>query len=467
MVRRHFTSILLTLVASGVGASAFAADFPANAPVTKASPSAAAYNWSGFYAGGYWGKAIGQSSAQSDPAIITGNVDVNKNGWTAGATAGVNWQFATNWLIGLEGDIGHLGIDRSFQEWNDDVITVGVKADWYGTARGRFGYLTGPSLLYVTGGAAFVHVKDTLGGDYNGPPLTTSATTKTGWTLGGGIETKLSRNWSAKTEYLYIDAGATSFAANTFGIVTTAAFQNQVHVVKAGINYAFGAAGDNPPFSGGTILPTDHNWAGGYAGLNVGGGMSTTHASGVPRIDNNSPSGVSGNNDVNGRGFAGGAQVGYNRMNLLGTNWFAGVEADIGYLGIDRSFNDWNEGSSRFSQTTDWYGTLRGRIGVATGPALLYVTGGGAIVRVLNGVSIPRVGAADVRSATRAGWTLGGGTEVALNARWSAKLEYLYIDAGKSRRGEATRQPTDFEHGFNIVRFGLNYSFNDFAVATR
>ena len=70
---------------------------------------------------------------------------------------GYNWQFAPHWLVGIEGDVGTLGIDRTVKEYND-VIIVGSKADWYGTVRGRFGYVTGPSLLYVTGGVAFVHI---------------------------------------------------------------------------------------------------------------------------------------------------------------------------------------------------------------------------------------------------------------------------------------------------------------------
>jgi len=78
----------------------------------------------------------------------------------------------------------------------------------------------------------------------------------------------------------------------------------------------------------------------------------------------------------------------------------------------------------------------------------------------------------DVRSDTRAGWTFGGGTEAALDAHWSAKLEYLYIDAGKSQRavrlsqlGFATSFNSDVSNRFHVIRAGLNYSLNAPVVA--
>lgn len=146
--------------------------------------------------------------------------NVNRLGGTYGGTAGFNWQFAPQWLVGLEGDVGTLGISRLNVEFNDSV-QVGLKANWYGTARGRFGYVTGPSLLYVTGGAAFVHEQVQRGGEFFDPtpirPVTASAT-KTSGTVGGGIETKLSQNWSTKTEYLYIGRSTIDLLGNPHAV---------------------------------------------------------------------------------------------------------------------------------------------------------------------------------------------------------------------------------------------------------
>ena len=68
---------------------------------------------------------------------------------------------------------------------------------------------------------------------------------------------------------------------------------------------------------------------------------------------------------------------------------------------------------------------------------------------------------------------IGGGTEVALDARWSARLEYLYIDAGKSKRTSVITIPaiatfpfdSNVSNRFHVIRAGLNYSFNAPLVA--
>ena len=76
-----------------------------------------------------------------------------------------------------------------------------------------------------------------------------------------------------------------------------------------------------------------------------------------------------------------------------------------------------------------------------------------------------------MRSDTRVGWTFGGGTEAALDAHWSAKLESLHR-AGKiqramrlSRPGFATRFNSDVSNRFHVIRAGLNYSLNAPVVA--
>ncbi|MDP3690282.1 outer membrane protein [Bradyrhizobium sp.] len=460
---------------------ASAADMPLKS--TPRAPAAIGYDWSGFYLGGYWGTSIGQSSLRtpSGPFDDIGQTDIAKGGWTAGGTIGANWQLHPNWLVGVEGDVGYLANDRSYPQWNDPRVTAGVKTGAYATARGRLGYVTGPSLLYATGGAAFVQVENIFGGCglFGCSGIVTApnsvTTTKNGWTAGGGIETRLSSNWTQKTEYLYIDAGTTNFLAVPFTTPHPTSVRNEFHVIKTGLNYRFGGPGEALPFFGAAMLPTDHNWAGFYAGVNAGGGLTTSPAPGTP-VQNI----AFGDNDLRGNGFAGGAQAGYNFMNLLGRpNWFAGIEGDFGYLGIKASHVDWND-IFRVSQKTAWYGTARARFGATTGPALLYITGGAAVVRVENGIATRLTPAeiqaiqpgatisSDIRSETLTGWTIGGGTEVALDSRWSARLEYLYIDAGKSKRTAVVTIPAivtapfdaNISNRFHVVRAGLNYSFN-------
>jgi outer membrane immunogenic protein len=57
---------------------------------------------------------------------------------------------------------------------------------------------------------------------------------------------------------------------------------------------------------------------------------------------------------------------------------------------------------------------------------------------------------------TMLGWTLGGGVEVGLNQRWSAKAEYLYVDLGDHFY---TITGTNNGYASNVLRLGVNYRF--------
>jgi outer membrane immunogenic protein len=439
----------------------------------KAPPAPTpAYDWSGFYLGGYYGASWSHSNASTPVQVgnaATGSVDLNSSSSTAGITVGYNLQLSPVWLVGIEGDFGYLGGGQLFGEW-DDFIETGEKNRWYATLRGRVGYVTGPSLLYVTGGVGFVHVTDTFGGFFDPPtpfiaPVSSSTTTA-GAAFGGGIETKLSRNWSAKTEYLYIDGGSDhTFLSNPFGPPTNVptVFSHSFQVIKTGLNYRFDGNSDGLPFFSSQMLPSNHSWNGFYVGGNAGIGASLTNIDSVTAGPSPSP----GAENVNGNGFAGGAQAGYNY--LLWQKYLVGLEGDIGALMINHGVADWDDDNAAnlhlviFQQKTSWYGTLRGRIGTTTGPALLYLTGGAAWVGLQDGIlptssNVP----GSFTSKTAIGWTWGGGTEVALDAHWSAKLESLYVDAGKSDHfalvGNASA--VEFKERFVIVRFGLNYAFN-------
>jgi outer membrane immunogenic protein len=445
-----------------IGTPALAADMAVKAPP---APVVAPYSWTGFYLGGYYGASWSQSNASTPVPVShahTGSVDLNSSSTTAGITAGYNLQLSPSWLVGVEGDFGYLGGGQLFQDF-DDSIAAGEKNSWYATLRGRVGYVTGPSLIYVTGGVGFVHVTDSFGGDGTAAnPAVSSSTTTTGGIFGAGIETKLSRNWSAKTEYLYIDGGSDhTFLSNPIlpptNVPTT--FSHSFQVIKTGLNYRFDGNWDGLPFFNGQMLASNHNWNGFYVGGNAGIGSSLTHV----HVATFEP----GDENVNGTGFTGGGQAGYNY--LLWQKYLVGVEGDFGALAINRAVADWNDAKppidlAEFSLKTNWYGTLRGRIGTTTGPALLYLTGGAAWVRLQDGVVPVAAGTpGSITSKTGTGWTWGGGTEVALDQHWSAKLESLYVNSGSSNHLVFAVTPpviAEFKERFVIVRFGLNYAFN-------
>jgi outer membrane immunogenic protein len=68
--------------------------------------------------------------------------------------------------------------------------------NWLATARGRLGYVIGPGLAYVTGGAAFANVGDKANATQVFPVASTfypaaANTTKPGWVVGAGYESAM------------------------------------------------------------------------------------------------------------------------------------------------------------------------------------------------------------------------------------------------------------------------------------
>ncbi len=433
-------------------AAAAAADMPVKAMPVKAPPPVS-YDWNGLYGGGYFGDAIGNAKAHTD-GLTSGVADLNQKGLTLGGTVGYNWQLNPHFLVGVEGDFGWLSLNRTIMQWND-FANVGEKADWTGTLRARFGYVTGPSLLYVTGGGAFVHIRDAFGGTATAGPTENSAI-RSGWTAGGGIETKLSRSWTAKTEYVYVNVGSSSFASNVFGGPFATTFDHSFHVIKTGLNYKIGEPFlEGLPLLGTSpMLPSDHNWNGFYVGADISGGISNVRA-----LGGGGTLATGSEEDVNGTGLGGGLLAGYNYVlgKMFLGNWFVGVEGDIGYLGIRGSQRDWND-TVTFSDKTTWYSTARARVGTTTGPALLYLTAGGAWVHLTDMFAL--IGATSQMSRTAGGWTFGGGTEVALDRRWSARIESLYVDVGHDNLAVGAAHG-DFKDRFTVVRVGVSAKIGD------
>ena len=264
-------------------------------------------------------------------------------------------------------------------------------------------------------------------------PATASTTTRTGWTAGGGIETKLSRNWSAKTEYLYIDTGTNSFVANPFGFPgQLRTFSHNIHVFKTGLNYNLSGPGDgiSSLFSP-AMLPSNHNWGGVYVGLNAGGGVSNFGASGAP--DPVFMGRRFGQNDINGN------RLRRRRSGRLQLHDHAKV------LRRCRRRHRLPRNAAERVRLVRHHGELHheDRSGMApralepaSAPArpcsMSPAVRRGCVWRTDLARSCHRVAriTGDLSWTTRSGWTVGGGTEVALDAHWSAKIETLYIDTG-------------------------------------
>jgi len=221
---------------------AFAADMPVKAP----PPPTAAPGWTGWYlggnAGGFWGASRTTSATTPIPgagftiaalAIINAQgapANIDTSGFTGGVQGGYNYQVG-QWLVGLEADF------EAFH--NKDTLTSAVpgviagstfvlnstvNADWLLTVRPRLGWVANNWLLYGTGGLAVSRVSAAWNFTNPGgvPTFTESASTastKTGWTAGGGVETMLPGRWVVGVEYLYVKLGNISTSAITISSV--------------------------------------------------------------------------------------------------------------------------------------------------------------------------------------------------------------------------------------------------------
>jgi outer membrane immunogenic protein len=433
--------------------------------------------------------------------------------------------------------------------------------DWFATVRGRLGATVAPnSMMYLTGGLALAEIKTagTLSGsnlsfDENGNPVVTPVgvnfydhRTRAGWTAGAGIEAHLGGNVTGKVEYLYLDFGRVSTAAtnplNATPVTVNLDSRVTDHIVRVGINYKFdplATVSDAPLAANGLALDkppilTAWSWAGPYLGVNYGYGWGKSNTDTVLSDAASGGALFATNMSAKLDGMTFGGQAGFNWQS---GPWVAGIEADfqqsrqrgraatlncsisicnaaISAFGLDAPV------SVRMAQKLEWFGTMRGRLGVTPTPeSLLYATGGLAVGRiktsgtitgssltltpgVIEGVTevlvpdvdsdgnpievpievpveIPTVTAGTsaatssfVSHTTKAGFAVGVGAEVRLAGNWTGKVEYLYLDFGRvsaSATNPLNSTPLAINFDSRVTshtaRVGLNYKFDPTGAA--
>lgn len=198
-------------------------------------------------------------------------------GATGGVQVGYNWQINPAWMLGIETDfnasrINGSGISPTFKLGGEDSKFRDSRTlDWFGTVRGRIGFLpTHKLLVYGTGGFAYGQVNEataldsTAGtGAFAGAPpfygymcidgtncfLGQSSRMAVGWTAGAGFEYKFWKNISVKAEYLHIDLGGGDtnvVAQNTFvpsvapSSFTALHSRTRLDIVRIGLNLKLG-----------------------------------------------------------------------------------------------------------------------------------------------------------------------------------------------------------------------------------
>ena len=162
-----------------------------------------------------------------------------------------------------------------------------------------------------------------------------------------------------------------------------------------------------------------YNWTGAYVGINGGGAWGRSNWS-------------SAGTDFNTSGGLVGGTIGYNWQ--TGPAVF-GLEGDIDWSGIKGS-GTCGALLLRDQERLARHRARPHRLRVRPRDAVRHRRSGG---RQRQGVGAP-LGSND---ETRAGWTLGGGIEANIVGPWSAKLEYLYADLGKTNCSTCVAGGTD------------------------
>jgi outer membrane immunogenic protein len=193
-------------------------------------------------------------------------------------------------------------------------------------------------------------------------------------------------------------------------------------------------------FSGSAIAAGDgaagalsYTWSGIYGGVNVGYSWMKSDWDFTSDKDNYGTLGL---------------QVGYGGQ--IGDNYYLGFEGTYNAGGTDGSSSCFG---TRCQSEVNSFGDISARLGVTSGPTLLFAKGGLAYEDTTYHLGDQRDGGNGV------GFLLGGGIEYALLYNITGKLEYDYMNFGSDKH---TLDGHDFDakNDLNVVKLGFNMKFD-------
>jgi opacity protein-like surface antigen len=222
------------------------------------------------WAGPYVGFNAGYGQATSNTGIsgvnataastvasgfIPGDLSSRRAGVLAGGTVGYGWQ-VERVVYGIEADAGYAHIGGSTGRTDPltgVVTTVDSNISWLGTVRGRIGRaFTQDVMAFVSGGAAFggVDVAADVREASTSPCGSmvvcsggSASKTALGWTVGAGVEVRLSGWASVKTEYMHIDLGTVGVTTSDSGAFGSFGYNADAKIntnlVRSGLNLRF------------------------------------------------------------------------------------------------------------------------------------------------------------------------------------------------------------------------------------
>ncbi len=213
---------------------------------------------------------------------------------------------------------------------------------------------------------------------------------------------------------------------------------------------AFSICGLSMGANAGELPDGVHDWRGPYAGAHAGGAL------GDGKVNNSGFN--AGQLAFNDAGSVIGFHLGWNGQ--MG-NLVYGAEADFADVGInDVADFTAGRGTTRVRTEVDWFSSIRGRVGIATGDFHLFGTAGLALSQQKHS-SIFAGRFSDQDKGIVAGLAVGGGIEAAFKDGWSGRIEYQFADFGKGARlsvpgggGRAQVEPA-----FHFLKIGITKHF--------
>ena len=224
---KHVSAGLAGLLALGTS-SAIAADVVEYTPPPAAIYTpVSVYDWGGGYFGIQGGFMTARERATvtiPPPIAFTGAAAGTANGGFVGGFAGYNFQWGS-WVFGVEGDLNYAWVRRR-GTLAGVAFTSGI--DWTGSIRGRAGYAFNRFLAYATSGVVFART-------FARVPGVSLSETRTGVTVGAGLEYAVLENITVRGEYRY-----NWFAPKTYSAAgVTVRSRVDAHQFGAGIAYKF------------------------------------------------------------------------------------------------------------------------------------------------------------------------------------------------------------------------------------
>jgi outer membrane immunogenic protein len=271
-MRRFSPGLLvgLAVAASALATAASAADMPVPAAPAYTPPvyRPVIYDWSGIYGGINVGGGVLNDvvTNTTTTALLNAGTQTKLSPFSVvgGAQAGFNIEFAP-FVIGAEGtfdwsNISGTQVTPSLQPTISENSVSNPQ--WYATMTGKAGFAANDFLFYAKGGAAWMGVHYTqniAAGTVQSAQTITD--TRSGFTVGGGVEFGMTENLSARLEYDFLDFGTKTYSFNNLGFTPAGAatgtpltpigaapmsIKSVTQLITVGLNYRFTWGGGGP-----------------------------------------------------------------------------------------------------------------------------------------------------------------------------------------------------------------------------